>query len=77
MTIRVYLKDTDPRFKEMSYSNAHKELLAAGHWAIANCVGSQFSVQEMSDVSSAACDWMGEYLFANEKDAMWFKLKWA
>lgn len=76
MSIQIYLKDTDPRFKGKSYYEAHDELVAAGHWAIDNCHNCQFGVVEMSDVDSAACDWMGEYTFSNEKDAMWFKLKW-
>ena len=75
MMIRVYLKDTDAHFKGMSYEHAHLEMCAIGQWAVENCNGI-YDVVEVSDVSSAACDWMGEYTFSNEKDAMWFKLKW-
>lgn len=73
--IRVYLKDTDASFKNLSYSEARQRMVDAGEWVIDNCNG-HYGVQEMSDMDSAACDWMGEYVFRNEKDAAWFKLKW-
>ena len=73
---RVYLKDTDPAFKGLSYNDAYNRMCAAGEWAMDNCAGSHYGVQEMSDMDSAACDWMGEYVFTNEKDAAFFKLKW-
>ena len=78
MTHRIYLKDTDPHFKSMSYSDAHTAMLSAGQWAKDNCkTFISYSVMEMSDVSSASCDWMGEYRFGDEKDLAWFKLKWS
>jgi hypothetical protein len=73
---RVYLKDTDQSFKNLSYNEAYRRMCAAGEWAMDNCVGSHYGVQEMSDVGSAGCDWMGEFVFTNEKDAAFFKLKW-
>jgi hypothetical protein len=78
METRVYLKDTDANFRKLSYNEAHAALVAAGQWAEANCTSYvTYGVVDVSDVSSAACDWMGEYTFSDEKDATWFKLKWA
>lgn len=75
---QVYLKDTDPAFCKMSYSDAHNALKSAGEWATANCKSTvSWGVVDVSDVSSAMCDWMGEYVFSNEQDAVWFKLKWS
>jgi hypothetical protein len=74
---RIYLKDTDPAFRGLSYQEAHDALKSAGEWSAANCKSLvSWGVVDVSDVSSAMCDWMGEYVFRDERDATWFKLKW-
>ena len=73
----VYLKDTDPPFCKMAYTDAYHALNDAGAWAKENCNLVSWDVVDVSDVSSAACDWMGEYIFTDEKGAAWFKLKWS
>lgn len=76
--MNIYLKDTDPKFKKLGYYESFDALESAGYWAKANCESFiSYGVVEMSDVDSAACDWMGEYRFKDEKDAMWFKLKFS
>jgi hypothetical protein len=76
--MNIYLKDTDDKFKHLPYVDAQYALTDAGEWAKGNCDGFLgYEVIDVSDVSSAACDWMGEYRFNSEKGAAWFKLKWS
>ena len=76
--MNIYLKDTDAKFKHLPYDDAHDALNDAGEWAKEHCKSFvSCGIVEMSDVDSAACDWMAEYQFDDEKDAMWFKLKFS
>ena len=67
----VYLTD-----RNMSWDEGEQRFFDAAAWARAHCVSYQgHHVQDVSDVSYIY-DNVAQYLFADEKDAMIFSLKW-
>lgn len=71
MRISVYLND-----KDLAYEAAPRHFLEAANWARDNCPS--FAGCEVMDVSDVSMqyDQVAEYVFANERDSNWFKLKW-
>jgi len=71
MRISVLLND-----RNMAYEAAIRHFLDAANWAKDNCpsfMGSE--VVDVTDVS-VEYDQIAEFVFGNDKDANWFKLKW-
>jgi len=68
----VYLSD-----ENMLYEEAKKKFANADYWATSSCLTYKgYTVVDVSDCSNY-CDQIAAYKFGDEKDAMWFKLKWA
>jgi hypothetical protein len=68
----IYLTD-----EKITYDESEQYFLDADLWAQTNCPSFvSCSIQDVSDVSYV-CDNIALYLFKEEKDAMFFKLKWS
>lgn len=71
---RVYL--TDEHLHHLDYNRIRLYFIDAAIWATKNCSSFRhFDIQEVSDFSPV-CDQIAEYEFFDERDAMWFKLRW-
>ena len=69
--IEVYLNDA-----RMDYDEAEQYFFDANVWALEYCPSYQgHNVQDVSDVSYVY-DNIALYLFGDEKDAVFFQLKW-
>ena len=69
--IEVYLDDS-----KIAYDDAEQYFTDAHDWAKKNCLSYKgHDVRDVSDFSYAN-DFIALYLFENEKDAMFFQLKW-
>jgi hypothetical protein len=69
--IDVYLND-----RNMDYDQAQNYFQEACAWAQDQCSSfTSFYIQDVSDVSYEY-DQIAQYIFADEKDAQWFSLKW-
>jgi hypothetical protein len=69
--IEVYLNDS-----KMEYEEADQYFMAAHEWAQKNCPSYQkFHVQDVADFSYMY-DLIARYQFTDEKDAVFFQLKW-
>lgn len=70
--IKVILDDTG-----ISYDNALILFAAAANWATEHCPSYQsYETVDVSDFS-VTNDVLAEYVFADERDATLFRLKWA
>lgn len=68
---QVYLNDTG-----ISYDYAEQYFSNADIWARKNCPSYKgYDVQDVADFSYTN-DFIALYLFEDEKDQMWFELKW-
>lgn len=72
-TIKVYLTDQN---HNLDYNRMRLYFIDAAIWATKNCPSfKHFDIVEVSDVS-AAYDQICEYEFTDERDIIWFKLRW-
>lgn len=73
-TLKVYLTDEN---HNLDYNNMRLYFIDAAIWATKNCSSfKNFEIIEVSDVS-VNYDQVCQYEFTNEKDVIWFKLRWA
>jgi len=70
--IKVIL--TDQGLK--NYDQARLHFIDASIWALQNC--KSFGGYEIVETADVSYEWdqMAEYKFLDEKDAIWFKLRW-
>jgi hypothetical protein len=67
----IYLNDTN-----IPYEQANDYFSSAADWAKKQCPSFvEYHVQDVSDVSYTN-DFIAEYKFRDQKDSMWFNLKW-
>ena len=67
----VYLNDTN-----MNYDQAQEYFSDANKWALNHCPSyAGYNVQDVADFSYIN-DLIALYQFKDEKDQMWFELKW-
>ena len=72
--IEIYL--TDENHQDLSYEAMRSYFVDAAIWAEKHCASyKKFHIQDVSDVS-LVWDQVAEYVFEDERDVMWFKLKW-
>jgi hypothetical protein len=72
-TYKVYLTDERHNF---DYNRSRLYFIDASIWATKHCPSfKNFDIQDVAD-HSLTCDQMAEYEFTDERDVMWFKLRW-
>lgn len=74
MNIQVYI--TDEHY-DLSYNRMRLHFIDAAIWATRYCASyRRFDIQDVSD-ASLVCDQIAMYEFADEKEALMFRLKWS
>lgn len=72
-TYKVYLTDERHNF---DYNRSRLYFIDAAVWAVKNCPSYiRYDIQDVAD-HSLTCDQIAEYQFTDERDVMWFKLRW-
>jgi 6-phosphogluconolactonase/glucosamine-6-phosphate isomerase/deaminase len=73
-TIKVYL--TDEHHHDLDYNRMRLYFIDAAIWATKHCPSyKRFDIQDVAD-HSIVCDQIAEYEFTDERDVIWFKLRW-
>lgn len=72
-TIKVYLTDERHNF---DYNRSRLYFIDAAIWAVKHCPSYvRYDIQDVGD-HSAVYDQIAEYEFTDERDVIWFKLRW-